>query len=135
MNSQKRDPRTYAIIAAAMEVHRVLGPGFLEAVYREALCLEFGLRDLPFRKEVDLPVHYKEKLLRTGYRADFVCFSDVLVETKALSQLTGKDESQLINYLKATKHETGLLLNFGSRSLEFKRYVQTSSSIFIHEND
>jgi len=133
---QTKDPKTYEIIAAAMEVHRILGPGFLEAVYHEAMCIECSLKGMPFQKEVDLPVHYKERLLATSYRADFVFFKDVLVEIKALSQFTTKDEAQIINYLKATGFTIGLLLNFGSKSLEFKRFVLTGRNFLpILESD
>jgi GxxExxY protein len=93
------------------------------------MCIECGLKSLPYRKEVDLPIRYKDKLLATSYRADFVCFNDVLVEIKALSQLTTKEEAQIINYLKTTGLRTGLLLNFGSRSLEFKGFSLTGGSV------
>src|SRR5947209_15920883 len=98
----QRDPETFAIIGAAMEVHRELGRGFLELVYQTALALEFQERDIPFKSEVALPIRYKNKLLTCAYRADFVCFESVLVETKAISTLTSADEAQLINELKAT---------------------------------
>jgi GxxExxY protein len=119
----KRDPRTYAIIGAAMEVHKTLGLGYLEAVYHEALQIEMGLQNIPFAHEVDLPINYKGQRLKTTYRADFVCYGAIIVETKALKNLTGVEEAQLINYLKATKLELGLLINFGHTSLEYKRYV------------
>jgi GxxExxY protein len=135
-DSKIKDPRTYEIIAAAMEVHRILGPGFLEAVYHEAMCIECGLKSMPFQREVELPVRYKERPLATGYRADLVCFNDVLVEIKALNQLTTKEEAQIINYLKATGFRTGLLLNFGSKSLEFKRFVLTGKNVLpVLESD
>lgn len=121
----EKDPRTYEIIGAAIEVHRVMGHGFLEAVYQEALSIEFSLRKIPFQKEVDLPIYYKDKILSTSYRADFLCYDSVIVELKAISQLSGKEEAQIINYLKATGLETGLLLNFGANSLEYKRFVFT----------
>ena len=122
----QRDPRTYAIIGAAMEVHRQLGCGFLEAVYQEALAIEFDLREIPYRREVDLPVSYKECRLTTHYRADFICYDTVIVELKALSKLGGAEQAQIINYLKATGLETGLVLNFGDASLEYKRFIHSS---------
>jgi GxxExxY protein len=122
----QRDPQSHAIIAA-IEAHRELGFGFLEAVYQCALGLEFQDRQIPFRAEVPLPVRYKGKLLTCGYRADFICYEDFLVETKAITELTGADDAQLINELKATGFERGLLLNFGGPSLQFKRLVLTPS--------
>ena len=119
----KGDPRTYAIIGAAMEVHRLLGCGFLEPVYQDALEVEFGKRRIPYRREMKFPVFYKEVELNTPYRPDFICFDDLVVELKALSRVGRIEESQVINYLKVTGHETGLLLNFGSRSLEHRRFV------------
>lgn len=106
-----------------MEVHRELGPGFLEAVYQEAFARELTKQGIPFRSEVEVPVFYKGQKLTTSYRADFVCFDSIIVEIKALGQLTGIEESQVINYLKATGHTVGLLMNFGARSLQHKRLV------------
>jgi GxxExxY protein len=120
----EKDPQSHAIIGAAMEVHRELGRGFLELVYQTALALEFQERVIAFKAEVALPVRYKGKLLACGYRADFVCFEDFLVEIKAIAKLTTADDAQLLNELKATGYQRGLLLNFGSRSLEVKRLVR-----------
>jgi GxxExxY protein len=118
-----RDPRTYAIIGAAIEVHKQLGCGFLESVYQEALAIEFSLRQIPFRREVKLPVSYKGQILLTSFCADFICFDSLVVELKALANMSGTEESQLINYLKATRYKIGLLLNFGARSLQHRRLV------------
>ncbi len=123
MRGSEDDRRTFAIIGAAMEYHRILGPGFLEAVYREAFSKELLRREIPFRAEVELPVHYKGERLSTSYRADFVCFDSVIVELKALTQVTGVEEAQVLNYLKATGYTIGLLMNFGARSLQYKRLI------------
>jgi GxxExxY protein len=96
-------------------------------VYQCALALEFQDRQIPFRAEVPLPVRYKGKLLTCGYRGDFICFEDFLVETKAIAELTRADDAQVINQLKATGLQRGLLLNFGAPSLQFKRLVLSPS--------
>ena len=119
----QRDPRTYKIIGAAMEVHRQLGCGFLEPVYQEAFALELTSRGIPFSRELKFPVSYKGQRLNNNYRPDFICFDAVIVELKALSSLSSVEESQLINYLKVTGYHTGLLLNFGARSLQQRRLV------------
>jgi GxxExxY protein len=123
MENDHRDPQTYAIIGAAMEVHRELGCGYLEPVYVEALEIELGIRRIPYRREVSLPITYKGQLLKKFYRVDFVCYDAVLVELKALHSLTPTEDAQLINYLCASRCQRGLLLNFGTRSLQYKRRV------------
>ncbi len=122
---EQRDPQTYAIIGAAMEVHRVLGHGFLEAVYRDSMVIELVERQIPREVEVKLVVKYKGKDLPSFYKADLICFREVLVEIKALSRLTHIEEAQVINYLKATGLSRALLINFGAPSLEYKRLVFT----------
>jgi len=121
------DPRTFVIIGAAMEVHKQLGCGFLEAVYQEALSIEFSKRNILFTREVRLPIRYKGQLLATVYCADFICFNSVVIELKALAHMSGTEEAQVINYLKATTYEVGLLLNFGARSLQHRRFVLSKS--------
>jgi GxxExxY protein len=122
-----KDEQTHAIIGAAMEVHRELGPGFLEAVYQEALAMEFTDRGIPYRREPDLEIFFKGRRLSCTYRADFVCYDSIVVELKALALLTGREEAVVLHYLKATKVERGMLLNFGRPSLEFKRFVLSSN--------
>jgi GxxExxY protein len=114
---------SYNIIGACMTVHRELGCGFLEAVYQEALEEEFKLRDIPYVREQQLEITYKGKLLSKKYQADFICYGNIIVELKALSELIPTHQSQLINYLKASKMKLGVLVNFGQRSLETKRVV------------
>ncbi len=118
-----RDPETYAIIGAAMEVHRTLGCGFLESVYHEALAIEFAERGIPFRREAALPIIYKDNVLPCSFRVDFICFDKILLELKALTALSPVEDSQVINYLKASKLPCALLLNFGAASLQQKRLV------------
>ena len=125
-----KDPRTHAIIGAAMEVHSILGCGFLEAVYHEALALEFKTRGIPFIHEAAIPVFYKGQQLPAAYRADFICFDEIVVEIKAVERLGPFEEAQIIHYLKATHQPVGLLMNFGGKKLEFRRFAFTKDSSF-----
>ena len=113
---------TYAVIGAAMEVHKVLGPGFLESVYEEALAHEFDLRGISYQRQTRLAVRYKE-IVAGEFRADFLVEGKVVAELKAIKALTAGDEAQLLNYLKGTGYRVGLLLNFGAPSLEYKRRI------------
>ena len=118
-----KDKRTYKIIGAAMEVHGELGSGFLEAVYQEALEMEFKLQGMPFKVQPQIKINYKGTQLNKFYQPDFICFNEVIIEIKAINNLSGVEESQLINYLKSSGLKTGLLINFGQKSLEYKRMV------------
>lgn len=114
----------YQIVGAAIEAHRQLGPGFLEPVYQEALEIELRRRNIPFESQCRLAIHYKGQRLRKEYIADLTCFGQIIVELKACDRLTGTDEAQILNYMRATGKRVGLLLNFGSVvRLEWKRYV------------
>ena len=126
MNANERElilkDEVYAVVGAAMEVSNELGSGFLEAVYQEALEIELIERGIPFSARVPIEVFYKGRRLAKQYVPDLICFSQVLVEIKAIRQLTSIEEAQLLNYLKATSIEVGLLLNFGPKP-ECKRKV------------
>jgi GxxExxY protein len=134
MPGDDRDAETYAIIGAAMRVHRGLGAGFLEAVYQEALGLVLDQAGIPWQREVPVRIRFEGHTLRTAYRADFVCFDRVLVEVKALRKLSGAESAQVLNYLKASELERALLLNFGTASLEYRRYAFTERRGLIEKS-
>jgi GxxExxY protein len=114
----------FAVVGAAMEVHRELGNGYLEAVYQEAMELELLARHVPFVAQAQLMTLYKGLPLRKRYVADFVCYDQVIVELKVAERLTKVDQSQLLNYLHTTGKRVGVLINFGSTvPLEWKRMV------------
>lgn len=116
----------YAIVGAAIEVHRQLGAGFLEAVYQEALERELALRGIAFEAQRELLIHYRGQPLSKIYVCDLLCFDKVLVELKAMVGLTGREEAQVINYLKAAGLPVGLLINFGAHGkLEWRRLVKS----------
>lgn len=116
---------TYNIVGAAMEVHRTLGSGFLESVYQEALELELKARKIIYVAQSEIVISYKQQLLSKVFIADLYCYDAIIVELKAVSAILPVHEAQLINYLKATKCKLGILINFGSDSLEYKRYLNT----------
>jgi len=114
----------YAIVGAAMDVYWELGRGFLEPVYQEALAIEFGRRRIPFEPEQEIVVFYKGEALKKRYSADFICYGSIIIELKALEGLGGREVGQILNYMKATRFNVGLLINFGSPvRLEWHRYV------------
>jgi GxxExxY protein len=125
----KNDPETYAILGAAMEVHRELGSGFLEGVYQDALEIEFNRRSIPFQREQPVPVLYKGFTLGSPYRADFVCYGSVIVELKAIKTLTDVESAQVLHYLKATGFERALLINFAASRLDYKRFIQSENHL------
>jgi len=116
---------SYKINGAALKVYNTLGPGFLEAVYQEALEIEFKLQGIPYEREKVLRISYNGVELKQSYVADFVCFDKIIVELKAVGQLEATHKNQVYNYLKATGFELGILYNFGHfDKLEFKRIVK-----------
>jgi GxxExxY protein len=115
----------YAVVGAALDVYNELGPGFLEAVYHEAMEIESNWRGIPYQSHVKLQISYKGQTLKKEYEADMVTHDRLLVEFKALDRLSSREEAQLLNYLKATGHRVGLLINFGHPAkLEWKRMVR-----------
>jgi GxxExxY protein len=114
----------YAIVGCAMEVYNQLGNGFLESVYQEAMEIESHQRNIPFIAQKNIAIQYKEIMLSKQFIADLIYFDSIIVELKAVDNLSGKEESQIINYLKATQMRVGILINFGSRGkLEWKRFI------------
>jgi len=117
------EKESYRIIEVCFEVHRELGFGFLESVYHEALELEFKDKKIPFTREQELKIFYKGYKLKKNYYVDFICFNKIILEIKALNKLSDEHKSQLLNYLKATGYKLGILINFGEKSLKYKRLV------------
>jgi GxxExxY protein len=119
----------YTIVGAAMEVHRENGFGFSEPVYQECLEIELASRNIPFAPQKEMPIFYKGKQIKKTYIADLIACDKIVVELKALDKLTSREEAQVINYLKVSKLEVGVLINFGAASLEWKRIVLTNRLI------
>lgn len=116
---------SYRLNGVAMHVYNTLGPGFLEPVYQEAFAIELSKRDIPFLREKELKIYYEGQELKQTYRADFVCFDEIIVELKAVSKLDDAHRSQIYNYLKATGYKLGLLYNFGHHEgLQIERKVK-----------
>lgn len=121
----------YKIIGACMEVHSVLGRGFLERVYHEALCHELTLRGIPFESDKVLHIYYKDIQLKKTYTADIIAYGHILVELKAMEGPLDPHHGQLINYLSATRHELGLMVNFGMPTLQYKRFIVSRNNRYI----
>ena len=122
--SQQKDLETYAIVGAAMEVHGTLGNGFLEAVYQDALEIEFKERGISYSQEHKIPITYKGFELGKPYFADFLCFNEIIVELKCIKMLTQREQAQVLHYLSATACKRALLINFATPKLEYKRLVK-----------
>jgi GxxExxY protein len=116
---------SYKIVGACMKVHRTLGAGFLEAVYQIALEKELTSQNISFSSQVKLPVFYEGESLGKYYVADFICYDKIVVEIKSATFISDPQEKQLINYLKATGKELGILVNFGAKSLQYKRVINS----------
>jgi len=114
---------SYEIIGICMEVHRILGKGFLEIVYKDALEYEFDVRGIPYEREKKYEVPYKEIILRHKFQADFVVFDDIILEVKAQKGIVDEHYKWVINYLAISKCSLGLIVNFGEDSLVTKRLI------------
>ena len=114
---------TYKIIGADREVYKVLGPGYLESVYEDALCYELDLLKFKYQRQIDLDVQYKTVTFERRFRAYLLVENKILIENKAIKRITNQDEAQLINYLKTTGLRLGLLFNFGANKFEMLRRI------------
>ena len=138
--SNEYQDEIYTIVGAAMEVQNELGLGFLELVYHDALNIELGLRGVPFETEKEIRIMYKGKPLDKVYKADLVCYGNIIVELKAVDKLLSEHTAQLLNYLKATGSTIGVLINFGEKPLRYKivpnyisnKYLNDSIQGYIH---
>ncbi len=118
-----REEETYKIIGICMEVHRTLGPGLLEVIYKDALEIEFKENNIPFEREKEFVIEYKGKVLPHKFYADFVVNADIILEVIAVKEFSNEHIAQVLNYLKLADSEIGLLVNFQTKSLQYKRYV------------
>ena len=118
-----REEETYKIIGICMEVHRNLGPGLLEVIYKDALEIEFKENNISFEREKEFSIEYKGQILPHKFYADFVVNEDVILEIKAVKEFSNEHIAQVLNYMKLSNSEIGLLLNFQTKSLQHKRYI------------
>jgi GxxExxY protein len=114
---------TYSIIGLCMEVHKVLGKGHNENVYGDALEYEFKMNNIPYEREKQYNINYKDIVLPRYYFSDFTVFGEIILELKAIQTLTSSETKQVLNYLAASKNKIGLLVNFGEDSLKYKRLI------------
>lgn len=118
-----RENETYKIIGICMEVHRNLGPGLLEIIYKDALEIEFKENNIPFEREKEYSIEYKGKVLPHKFYADFIINEDIVLEVKAIKEFSSEHIAQILNYIKLSNSEVGLLVNFQTKSLQYKRYI------------
>lgn len=114
----------YKIVGAMISVHKELGCGYLEAVYQEAIEIEFSLQGIPFEREKEMEILYKGRSISKKYRPDFICYNKIIVELKAVEELLPEFKAQTLNYMKMSNSKLGLLANFGRPSLEVQRLVR-----------
>jgi len=113
----------YEIIGRCMQVHNILGHGFAEVVYKDDLEIEFSDDEIPYQREKEYDIEYKNRLLPRKYNADFVVFDKIILEVKCVSELTDEHTAQVINYLRVSRNRVGLLVNFSRGKIEYKRLV------------
>ena len=123
MESRYREEETYKIIGICMEVHRNLGPGLLEVIYKDALELELKENKIPFEREKEFLIEYKGNILKHKFYADFLINQDLIIEIKSVKEFSNEHIAQVLNYMKLSKYELGLLINFQTKSLQYKRYI------------
>lgn len=123
MNPFRYKSETYSIIGCCMEVHRQLGRGFAEVIYKDAVQIELDEKKIPFQREKTFPVRYKDIVLPRSYVADFVVYDKIILELKAVKELSEAHISQTLNYMRISGCEVGLLINFNEDSLEYRRFV------------
>ena len=123
MESRYREEETYKIIGICMEVHRNLGPGLLEVIYKDALELELKENKIPFEREKEFLIEYKGNILKHKFYADFLINQDLIIEIKSVKEFSNEHIAQVLNYMKLSKSELGLLINFQTKSLQYKRYI------------
>jgi len=118
----------YKIVGCCFEVYNELGPGFLEAVYQEALSIEFQKQGVLFIPQAEMNIYYKGIQLKKKYYPDFLCYGDIVLEIKAEENISPADQAQVLNYLKGTKKTLGLIVNFGAEKLQYKRFANTMTA-------